>query len=70
MSHSNITPNTEKAERRRHWHDRRSESDRRNKERLNHMDDDCRNNIPQRESDVIGTLVEGELWWSGDQRFL
>lgn len=69
MSHTENTSNVESAERRKHWNDRRKASDRRNQERLNHMDEDCRSNVPRREADVIGTYVEGELWWSGDRRF-
>jgi hypothetical protein len=70
MSHSKIKSNVKSAERRKHWNDRRKTADRRNQERLNHMGEDCRNNIPRRESDIIGTFVEGELWWSGDRRFV
>lgn len=70
MSHSENTPNVEKIERRKDWIERRKKSDRRNQERLNHADEDCRSNIPRRESDITGTLVEGELWWMGDRRFL
>ena len=44
--------------------------ERRNAERLSHMDGDCRNNIPRRESDLAGELDEGELWWSGDRKFV
>lgn len=69
MSHSKNTPNVEKIERRKEWIERRKMPDRRNQERLNHMGEDCRSNVPRRESDVAGTLVEGELWWSGDIRF-
>ena len=70
MPHSEKTSNVEKVERRKHWRDRRKVSERRNQERLSHMESDCRNNVPRRESDVSGTLVEGELWWSGNQHVL
>ena len=70
MSHSENVSNVKKIERRKHWRDRRKMSERRNPERLHHMESDCRNNVPRRESDIIGTLVEGELWWSGDRSFL
>lgn len=70
MSHSENTSNVEKIERRKDWIERRKMPDRRNQERLNHTDEDCRNNIPRRESDITGTLIEGEIWWSGDRRFL
>ncbi len=70
MSHVENAPNGEKIERRKHWMDRRKMPERRNPARLMHMESDCRNNIPRRESDIIGTLVEGELWWSGDRSFL
>lgn len=59
-----------KMERRKHWRDRRAEAERRNQARLNRMDGECRNNTPRRESDLAGTLVEGELWWSGDRTFV
>ena len=69
MPHSENTSNVEKVERRKHWRDRRKVSERRSQGRLSHMEEDCRNDSPRRESDITGTLVEGELWWSGHQSF-
>ena len=64
------TSKVAKTERRKRWNDRRKVPDRRNPARLHHMNEDCRSNIPRRESDISGTEVDGELWWSGDRRFV
>ena len=49
--------------------DRRINEDRRNLYRLSYMDSDCRSDVPRRNSDIINSLIEGELWWSGQQIF-
>ena len=49
--------------------DRRACEERRSEERLNHMKKDCRKNLPRRDSDMDGLMVEGELWWSSSQQF-
>lgn len=56
---SNVMP----LERRLHWRDRRTTTDRRSNNRRSHMEYDCRSEIPRRRSDVIGELSEGEIWW-------
>jgi len=58
----NIESNVETIERRKHWRDRRVESDRRNPERLR-VAYDCRSGVPRRESDLAGELPEGDIWW-------
>jgi len=58
--------NVEKFERRKHWADRRSNSDRRNPARLHAMANDCRDGIPRRFSDLTGDLSDGEIWWDSD----
>lgn len=70
MPKSELTPENIKQERRKHWRDRRSALERRSCARLSNMDGECRNNVPRRESDVAGKLDEGELWWSGDRKFV
>ncbi len=50
-------------ERRKHWRDRRVEADRRNPERLQHSQPDCREGSPRRVSDVTGETCNGEVWW-------
>jgi hypothetical protein len=55
-----------KVERRKHWRDRRATSDRRNSDRLQRTDYDCRSGIPRRQSDVAGELADGEVWWEQD----
>ena len=70
MLKTNITPGDVKLERRKRWRDRRTAFERRNFARLERMDGECRNNVPRRESDLAGKLDEGELWWSGDRKFV
>ena len=67
MSNSDTTSNVARGERRKHWRDRRANSERRNLVRISHMNDECRNEAPRRESDIVGTLIEGENWWSGEK---
>ena len=55
-----------KVERRKHWRDRRITPDRRNADRLQRTDYDCRSGIPRRQSDLAGELAEGEVWWEQD----
>ena len=70
MSHSKTPSNVSKIERRKHWRDRRGNSERRNPARISHMDDECRDGAPRRDADLAGKLVEGEHWWSGDRNFV
>ncbi len=70
MSHTNTQTNVTRIERRKHWRDRRMKDERRNPVRISHMNDECRDAAPRRDSDIAGTLVEGELWWSGDNNFV
>jgi len=58
-----LDSNVEIIERRKHWRDRRVESNRRNLERQLHSGEDCRENSPRRASDVSGELNDGEVWW-------
>ena len=55
--------NIEVLERRKHWQDRRSNSDRRNLSRLHLSSYDCREET-RRSSDLTGRLTEGEVWWN------
>lgn len=66
MSKKNSPANTENAERRRHWRDRRNGGDRRYGSRLSLTDTDCRSGVPRRSSDLGGELAEGEIWWHKD----
>jgi len=52
-----------KEERRKNWRDRRVRPDRRNFERLQRADFDCRSGVPRRSSDIGGELADGEVWW-------
>lgn len=70
MKHSKLQSNVKKIERRKHWRDRRVLEDRRNSSRLGQAGYDCRSYVPRRESDISGSVVEGELWWQGDRRFV
>jgi len=58
-----LDSNVKIIERRKHWRDRRVESNRRNLERQLHSGVDCRENSPRRASDVSGELHDGEVWW-------
>lgn len=51
------------AERRKHWRDRRSGTERRNPARKQHEPFDCRSGVPRRRSDIAGELYDGEVWW-------
>lgn len=70
MKQSRLQSNVQKIERRKHWYDRRVDVDRRNLERLCQTEYDCRSYVPRRELDIAGGLVEGEVWWNGDRRFV
>ena len=63
MLHHNKNNDDKKEERRKHWRDRRVSPDRRNAERLQRTDFDCRSGVPRRQSDIGGELAEGEIWW-------
>ena len=63
MDMRKLDSNVETIERRKHWRDRRMQSDRRNPERQSHSAVDCRENSPRRSSDVSGELHNGEVWW-------
>ena len=63
MLHHNKNNDDKKEERRKHWRDRRVSPDRRNTERLQRTDFDCRSGVPRRQSDIGGELAEGEIWW-------
>lgn len=65
MSHAINSESGSAVDRRTGNLDRRLNGERRNKDRLLHMKGECRSNVPRRNSDVAGRLVEGELWWSG-----
>ena len=64
MSIKDDTGNDEVVERRKHWRDRRTGSDRRNPQRLRLVNYDCRSGQPRREADVAGKLNEGDVWWA------
>ena len=59
-----------KVERRKHWRDRRCTPERRNPERLQHMEYECRSGVPRRQSDLADVLTEGEVWWEEDANYL
>lgn len=59
--------NVEKVDRRKRWADRRTGSDRRNKERLKIQLHDCRSDTPRRVGDFSGELTEGTIWWQPDK---
>lgn len=63
MLHNDKSKGDKKEERRKHWRDRRVSPDRRNAERLQRTDFDCRSGVPRRQSDIGGELAEGEIWW-------
>jgi len=66
MSKKDSIANVEAVERRRHWRDRRTGSDRRNSGRLNLTRYDCRSGLPRRTSDIGGELSDGDIWWNKD----
>ena len=63
MLHNEKSKGDKKEERRKHWRDRRVSPERRNPERLQRTDFDCRSGVPRRQSDIGGELAEGEIWW-------
>jgi len=67
MSHSEQVES--KVDRRAGCEDRRICDERRSDERISHMKKACRKNLPRRDSDMDGLMVEGELWWSSSQQF-
>ena len=66
MSKKSSVANVEAVERRRHWRDRRTGSERRSSGRLHLTSSDCRSGLPRRTSDVGGELADGEIWWHKD----
>ena len=56
-------------ERRKNWRDRRIRPDRRNSERLQRADFDCRSGEPRRQSDITGELADGEVWWQEESNY-
>ena len=64
MSKKGNISNVEAVERRKHWRDRREESDRRKVVRLNLNSVECRSEQPRRTSDIGGELADGEVWWN------
>ena len=66
MQKKNSVANVERVERRRHWSDRRTGSDRRSFGRLRLTSFDCRSGLSRRASDVAGELADGEIWWHKD----
>lgn len=69
MLHQNKSKAESKVERRKHWRDRRAIPDRRNPERIQHTEFDCRNGIPRRQSDIAGVLAEGDVWWEEENNY-
>ncbi len=70
MLQDNKSKNDDKEERRKHWRDRRRAPERRNQQRLQRTNDDCRSGAPRRQSDVGGELAEGEIWWEPGNNFV
>ena len=64
MSKKESATNTQPAERRKHWRDRRAGDDRRNPMRLRLVSYDCRSGLPRRQADISGELSDGEIWWN------
>ena len=64
MSEKNSFSNIETVERRMHWRDRRTGSDRRSSMRLNLNSTECRSESPRRSADVGGELSDGDVWWN------
>lgn len=63
MSKKGSESNVEAVERRHHWRDRRSGTDRRSMDRVKLSSFDCRSGEPRRTADVGGELAEGDIWW-------
>ena len=70
MEQKNKINGDRKRERRIHWRDRRVEPDRRNPDRLQRSEFDCRSGIPRRQSDIGGELAEGAVWWEEGNTYL
>ncbi len=70
MLHHNKNNDDNKEERRKHWRDRRMSPERRNQQRLQRTNDDCRSGVPRRQSDVGGELAEGEVWWEQGSNYV
>lgn len=68
MLHHDKSKEDRKVERRKHWRDRRVTPDRRNADRLQRSDYDCRSGIPRRQSDLAGELADGEVWWEQEDK--
>ena len=66
---TNSTQAGNKIDRRTGCIDRRVCDERRDHDRLSYMKKDCRGNLPRRDSDMDGRMIEGELWWSSSQQF-
>jgi hypothetical protein len=64
MSKKSSVSNVETVERRMHWRDRRTDSDRRSSMRLNLNSADCRSEPPRRAADISGELSDGDVWWN------
>lgn len=69
MAQTRNTEDEKVTDRRNGEMDRRMNEDRRNLDRLSYMDADCRSDVPRRNSDIISSMIEGELWWSRQQIF-
>ena len=67
MAQARNTENEKVEDRRMGRLDRRANEERRNEDRLSHMKGECRNNVPRRQSDMAGRMIEGELWWSSSR---
>jgi len=63
MPKKSDSSNVKQVERRKHWRDRRSGSERRNVGRLQLAVYDCRSGQPRRASDLGGELSDGDIWW-------
>jgi hypothetical protein len=63
MPKKSDSSNVEPVERRKHWRDRRSGSERRNPARLQFTANECRSGQPRRASDLSGELSDGDIWW-------
>ena len=59
--------NKQNPDRRLSWRERRSDNERRNIGRVQHMQEDCRRGVPRREADVSGVTDEAHVWWEKEQ---
>ena len=64
MSKKDSLSNIETVERRMHWRDRRTDSDRRSSMRLSLNSADGRSGPPRRAADISGELSDGDVWWN------